>query len=450
MSIPNLPKRASLEYLKKLSKERLRDLRLTDSAARLSDAHVAIAREHGFPSWRALKAEVDRRRAPALEAYFAACAAGDVEALRGELDRESGLVRERDGDGSTGLHGAVRHPDAVQFLIDRGADPDARNVSDHALPLHVAAGHGHLQSVRALLDRGSDVHGFGDLHGMDVIGWACCFAEARRDVVELLVSHGARHHVFSAIALGDLDILQSVVEQDPNALRRRLSSFEQKQTALHYVIAPADGLVGGLFRTGDHYRTLELLIELAADLEALDAKGRSPLAVAMLRGDQAAMQLLHRAGAAEPETLEEAPSATPSDLASSVSRLTPMLGVPDMAATVAWYRSIGFELTGSYGEEGTMNWACVELGDAQIMLVQSGDAGPTSPLSLWLYTDRIDDLYAQLKQRRLERACVELAAKDSGVADLSFTTDLYTAFYGQREFGIRDPNGVELMFAQPV
>jgi uncharacterized glyoxalase superfamily protein PhnB len=34
--------------------------------------------------------------------------------------------------------------------------------------------------------------------------------------------------------------------------------------------------------------------------------------------------------------------------------------------------------------------------------------------------------------------------------ELRFTTDLYTAFYGQREFGIRDPNGIELMFNQPV
>ena len=51
---------------------------------------------------------------------------------------------------------------------------------------------------------------------------------------------------------------------------------------MHYVIAPADGLVGGLFRTGDHYRTLEALIDLGADLEAGDAKGRTPLAVAML------------------------------------------------------------------------------------------------------------------------------------------------------------------------
>jgi len=34
--------------------------------------------------------------------------------------------------------------------------------------------------------------------------------------------------------------------------------------------------------------------------------------------------------------------------------------------------------------------------------------------------------------------------------EVRFTLDLHTAFYGQREFGIVDPNGVHLMFAQAV
>ena len=59
----NLPDRASLDYLKKLAKERLLLLRATESRRRrLADAQLAIAREYGFPSWRALKAEIDRRR----------------------------------------------------------------------------------------------------------------------------------------------------------------------------------------------------------------------------------------------------------------------------------------------------------------------------------------------------------------------------------------------------
>jgi ankyrin repeat protein len=306
--------------------------------------------------------------------------------------------------------------------------------------------------VRALLDAGSDVHGFGDAHKLDVIGWATVFAEARRDVVDLLLERGARHHVFSAVALGDLDLLRRVITEDPDAIRRRLSRFEQEQTALHYVVAPADGLVGGLFRTGDHYRTLELLIELGADLEARDAKGRTPLAVAMLRGDREAMRLLHAAGAKDPEPPEPARREQPSDLVRSIGKLTPMLGVPDVEATVAWYRSIGFQLAGSHGEDGKMDWASLKFGEAEIMLVPSSDPWreATSALSLWIRTDRLDDLYSLLRRRQFERARAALTGDATDAPDVRFTVDLYTAFYGQREFGIRDPNGVQLCFYQPL
>ena len=65
MSQGTLPPRASLEYLKKLAKERLRALRERDPGAKLATAQLAVAREHGFASWRALVAEVGRRRASA-------------------------------------------------------------------------------------------------------------------------------------------------------------------------------------------------------------------------------------------------------------------------------------------------------------------------------------------------------------------------------------------------
>jgi uncharacterized glyoxalase superfamily protein PhnB len=71
-------------------------------------------------------------------------------------------------------------------------------------------------------------------------------------------------------------------------------------------------------------------------------------------------------------------------------------------------------------------------------------------LSLWIYTDRLDDLYALLKERQLERSRAALAGTATDAPEMRFTLDLHTAFYGQREFGVRDPNGVELMFAQPV
>lgn len=452
MTNTDLPERPSHEYLKKLAKERLRDLRRTDPRARLSAAQLEIAREHGFPSWRALKAEVDRRRDSALEAFFAACEAGDVETLRDLLETDPSLTNERNAAGATGLHLAVPHPDAVKLLLERGADPNARDVGDNALPLHFAAGGGHLESARTLLDGGSDVQGIGDLHQMDVIGWATVFAEPHRNVVDLLIERGARHHVFSAIAMGDVDLLRRVIERDPSALRRRLSRFEQEQTALHYVVAPADGLVGGTFRTGDHYRVLEALIDLGADLEATNANGRTPLAIAMLRGDREAMRLLHAAGAKEPASLATSPGRSLSPLATSVGSLTPMLAVSEMEATIAWYRQVGFELVASNGEGSKMDWARVKFGDAEIMFVPAGapwrDA--SSGVSLWIRTSRLDGPYALLKRRQLERASAVLAGETTDAPDVQFTADLYTAFYGQREFAIRDPNGVTLTFFQPV
>lgn len=402
MSSSELPRRASLEYLKKLAKERLRELRRTNPGARLADAQLAVARDHGFSSWRALKTEVDRRRSPALDAFLAACASGEVEGLRTLLDRDPELVRELSPEGATGLHLAVEHPGAIRLLLERGADPNVRDVGDNALPLHFAAGGGHVESVRALLDAGSDVHGSGDVHELDVIGWATVFEEPHRDVVNLLVERGGCHHVFSAIALGDHDLLRRLVEADPDSIRRRLSRFEQEQTVLHYVLSPPDGLVGGTFRTGTHYRTLETLIELGAELEATDARGRTPLAVAMLRGDREATRRLEAAGAKPPVTAV-ADIRTPHSLRMSIGKLTPMLGVPDMERTVAWYRAIGFELAGSHGASGTMDWAALKFGDAEIMFVPSTDPwrDSTSGLSLWIHTERLDELYSIFKARQL-------------------------------------------------
>jgi catechol 2,3-dioxygenase-like lactoylglutathione lyase family enzyme len=230
-----------------------------------------------------------------------------------------------------------------------------------------------------------------------------------------------------------------------------LSRFEQEQTALHYVVAPADGLVGGMFRTGDHYDTLAVLIELGADLEARDAKGRTPLAVAMLRGDERAMRMLHSAGATMP-ALEDPPPDTSHGLAASIRHATPMLAVPDVAATVAWYRAIGFELSGSHGDGERLDWASITFGDAEVMFTVSGD--PWRPevrgVSLWFRTDRLDDLYASLKRRALEQARATLEGGADGTPAIRFNGDLYTAFYGQREFSIRDPNGIDVNFFQPI
>lgn len=60
---PTLPQRANFEHLRKQAKARLANLRRSRPQAILADAQLEIARENGFPSWRALKAAFDRRLA---------------------------------------------------------------------------------------------------------------------------------------------------------------------------------------------------------------------------------------------------------------------------------------------------------------------------------------------------------------------------------------------------
>jgi ankyrin repeat protein len=442
----NLPERASDEYLKKLAKERLAFLRARNPGTKLADAQLAIAREYGFSSWRALKAEMDLRRAPNVAEFMRACAAGHVDMLRELLQRDPGLARERLAGGTTGLHVAVSHPEAVRLLIDHGADPNVRDLGDNATPLHFAAGNGTLESVRILLDAGADVHGIGDVHNGDVIGWAA--REGNDAVVNLLLERGARHHIFSAMALRDRDLVQKLVEENPDSLLRRRSRFENTQTPVHGAFAPPDGL--GFLAGQPNYAMLGLLIELGADLEATDDKGRTPLAVAMLRGDQAAIRLLRAAGAKEPPVAPEGQGHSTEELisaAKSVKKISPMFAVRDVRTTVRWYQSLGFTLRDEYEDCGELVFARLTFGSGEFTLGPGGNPGPRD-VTLWFYTDRVQALYEALKQRQL-RAAVRASNAVVGEFEVRFEEDLYTPFYGGLQFSIRDINGLALIFWQP-
>jgi hypothetical protein len=134
--------------------------------------------------------------------FFEACEKGDLECLRRLVGADPNLVRLGNPAGRyrnwTGLHSAAQkgHTDAVRFLLEHGADPNAREEGDNTYPLHWAAAGGHLETARALLNAGGDVHGFGDVHELDVIGWAtvwrCFEGRPAPEMVALLRRSPAR------------------------------------------------------------------------------------------------------------------------------------------------------------------------------------------------------------------------------------------------------------------
>src|SRR5439155_4035891 len=107
----------------------------------------AVARDHGFSSWRALKAELEQRQTKNVVHFFEACGRGDLEMLGSLLANAPGLVRAgnpaRPHRNWSGLHAAAErgHADAVRLLLAHGADPDVREAGDNTYPLHWAAAH---------------------------------------------------------------------------------------------------------------------------------------------------------------------------------------------------------------------------------------------------------------------------------------------------------------------
>jgi len=445
-----LPERPSLEYLKKLAKDRLQAMRRADPRARLAAALLAVANDHGFSSWRALKAEVERRQITHATAFVDACSRGDLAFVRAALANDPALARSGDTGAHyrrwTPLHAAAKagHGDVVRLLLEHRADPHVRESGDNTYPLHWAAAHGHLEIVRLLLDAGSDVHGIGDLHELDVIGWATVFRapgddvtrmdESRADVISLLIARGARHHIFSAMSVGDPALVQQVVEQDPSALDRRMSRFERGQSPVHFAI------------DRKRYDLLDLLIELGADVEAPDGGGRTPIAVAMLSGDEEAMRRLQAAGAAMPvvQATADVPKAMAA-LAPSVKKGVPMIYVPDVGLALDWYVSIGFTEETRYEDDGQVNFGMVSFGGAEIMFNMHGKPDAHG-VSLWFYTDQIDSLYQLLKSRQLDAARATLDGQPDPPGGIVFHQDIEDMFYGARQFGVRDLNGYLLYF----
>jgi ankyrin repeat protein len=158
-----LPARPNLGFLKKLAKERLASLRADRPAAKLAHAQLAVAREHGFASWRKLKAEVERRArqttsisAETLAAFSNAIRSGDVAALKRSLRGNPALANADTGAGETALHLAAgcNQAPVVKLLLSAGADPSAKLGRSGHTPLSWAVTVGSFDAASALVKAG--------------------------------------------------------------------------------------------------------------------------------------------------------------------------------------------------------------------------------------------------------------------------------------------------------
>jgi len=110
-----------------------------------------------------------------------------------------------------------------------------------------------------------------------------------------------------------------------------------------------------------------------------------------------------------------------------------MIHVPDVAATVEFYRDIGFTVDETYGRDGEgYSFAVLSFGSTQVMFNQGGRPSTQKrrEVDLYTYTDGVDALYDRLKDK------VEIVEEP------------HEMFYGMREVIIRDPNGFWITFGE--
>lgn len=266
-----LPSRPNLEYLRSQAKRRLADLRRESPFAKLHDAQLQIAREYGFPSWRALKSHLDTlgranaaSRAPALleRLRHALGNPGNPLELELLLKQDPSLVHAQPwapGWVGTPLEGIAgrcvwhrpRMHEMAGLLVAAGASAD--------LPLLARCG--LSDAVEDRLDREPHLLDTPDAQGRTALYRAACvygaFPEGGK-VVDLLLSRGARIDLWTACTLGMLDIVSSELERDPGQAN---AADPEGMSPLHWACRN---------RSSHNHETtiVELLCQAGADLEA--------------------------------------------------------------------------------------------------------------------------------------------------------------------------------------
>ncbi len=266
-----IPERADIRQLRTQAKELLRSLHTTQASPKLADAQLLIARKYGFESWPKL---VEAVETPVLiESFKRAIEKGDATALE-ELLRANATLRKRVNEpmfefNSQPILRASHHPAAeklLPILVRYGADPNVRSkwwaggfsALDSAkgetvelllglgakLDVWSAAAHGRTADLKRLLDEdrasvnapGGDgqrplhlaatpeiaellIERGADLEQRDVDheGTPVQHHVNNPEILRILLRHGAKPDIFTAVVLDDVDLLRRILKADSKA-----------------------------------------------------------------------------------------------------------------------------------------------------------------------------------------------------------------------------------------
>jgi ankyrin repeat protein len=344
--MPDLPARPNLDQLRHQARDLLRAAHAGDAATTrriqavsdrvtLAAAQLVVARDHGFSSWAALKAEVEARTTdlaekvqafleasirdwtgkaarmlaanPEIAGYDFATSVvlGDAGRVREEIARDPAVATRRDArSGWTPLHAVCAsrwyrldpaRSDGLlavaRLLLDAGADLEATAGGHPWTPLGCAAanesaGAGTEPVIRLLLEHGA----VPDDENLYLVG----FSSNAHRCLRLLLDHmpdvaGTVRTALSApISTGDTEGVRLLLEAGADPRR--------------YVDDPPCPAVYAAVRAACPAELVELLLAHGADPDAPGPDGRSPYRLAVGQGRTDLAALLRRGGAQDDAT----------------------------------------------------------------------------------------------------------------------------------------------------
>ena len=125
----------------------------------------------------------------------AAARLGMLGQLRGLVSADPSLVHARGGDGQTPLHFAAT-VEIAHYLLDHGADIDARDVDHESTPMQYMIG-------------------------------------KHQDVARHLIQRGCKTDILAAAAVGDIELAARLLYADPEVIRMRVSNECFPMIGLH-------------------------------------------------------------------------------------------------------------------------------------------------------------------------------------------------------------------------
>ena len=186
--------------------------------------------------------------------------------------------------------------EALQQLVEDGADLNTGRPDDQQLPLMLATRNDHAEAVKFLLESGADVDGQGDDGGTAALA-AAFFGYA--DVFKALVDAGADVNLANNDGLVPTSAMQidwgitNAIANDALQLGLTEAEVTEGRTAILGQVAKFD--FGAAIAVGD-LDSLLSHIEEGADVNAL-IEGTSPLLIATIQGRTDIVSALIKAGA---------------------------------------------------------------------------------------------------------------------------------------------------------